>query len=300
MRIGLCQVDGKWPNLALMKLSTWHKQQGASVEIATPKSSPLERCAVIRNSDKVYASKVFDFAPDWRYLPDDAVKGGTGYGLTTELSPEVERCMPDYLLYPEWNAAIGFTTRGCVRSCPFCLVPRKEGKIRVVAEVESFWCGQSEIVLLDNNLTAAPWYHFESTMLQLQRTGAKVDFSQGLDLRLLTNDHAALLAKVRLKKQIRFAWDNVGDEAAVRRGLEIIAKHMPLSRVMLYVLIGYNSTPDEDMHRVMTLRGLGVDPFVMPYNKRDLYQRRFARWVNHKAIFKTVEWSQYGVKEVSQ
>jgi hypothetical protein len=286
VRIGLCQVDGKWPNLALMKLSTWHKQQGDSVELFTP----------LRGYDVVYASKVFDFTPDSHYLPEHTTKGGTGYSLTNHLYPLVERCMPDYSLYPEWKAAIGFTTRGCVRQCPFCVVPRKEGKIRVVADVESFWCGQREIVLLDNNLTAAPWYHFERTMLQLRQTGAKVDFSQGLDLRLITDAHAELLAKVRLMKQIHFAWDNVSEEAAIRRGLDVLKAHMPLSRVMLYVLIGYNSTPDEDMHRVMTLRGLGVDPFVMAYNKRDLYQRRFARWVNHKAIFKTVEWAQYGVR----
>ena len=284
MRVGLAQVDGKWPNLALMKLSTWHKQQGDTVE----------RFIELGEYNKVYASKTFDFTPDSEYLPEGTVKGGTGYDLTTELSPEVETCRPDYSLYPEWTAAIGFTTRGCVRNCPFCVVPHKEGRIRVVGDLYDFWDGQSEVILLDNNLTAAPWSHFERLMLQLKQSGAKVDFSQGLDLRLITNAHAELLAKIRLKKQIHFAWDNVSDEDAILQGLAVLGKHMPMSRVMLYVLIGYDSTPEEDTYRVMTLKGLGVDPFVMPYNERDLYQRRFARWVNHKAIFKSVEWTQYG------
>ena len=298
-RIALCQVDGKWPNLALMKLSTWHKQQGDTVEIVTPKSSPLERCGVITNSDKVYASKTFAFTPNWRYLPQSAICGGTGYDLTTELPTGAEACGPDYSLYPQWPAAIGFTTRGCVRSCPFCVVPRKEGRIRVVGDLYDFWDGQREVILLDNNLTAAPIEHFRLITEQLTKERVRVDFSQGLDLRLLTDEHAQLLAGVKLlRHQVRFAWDSVSDEAAIRCGLAAFLKHNSLNRTTqkatVYVLIGYNSTPEEDIYRVKVLRGLDVDPFVMAYNKRDLYQRRFARWVNHRAIFRTVEWAQYG------
>jgi radical SAM superfamily enzyme YgiQ (UPF0313 family) len=131
VRIGLCQVDGKWPNLALMRLSTWHKKQGDTVERFMPLSE----------YDRVYASKIFDLTPDSEYLPGDALRGGTGYDLTAQLLPEVEACRPDYSLYPEWTAAIGFTTRGCVRACPFCVVPRKEGHIRVVGDLYSFWGG---------------------------------------------------------------------------------------------------------------------------------------------------------------
>jgi hypothetical protein len=188
---------------------------------------------------------------------------------------------------------MGFTTRGCVRSCPFCVISRKEGHLRVVGDLYSFWSGQKEVVLLDNNLTAAPIEHFTTVIKQIWTNGLRVDFSQGLDLRLLTDEHAALLAGVHLRKQIHFAWDNPADEVAVRRGLSIVAAHMPLSRVMVYVLIGFNTTNEQDLHRVEVLRGLGVDPFVMPFNKHDRYQRNFARWVNHKAIFKSVPWSEY-------
>ena len=283
MRIGLCQVDGKMPNLALMKLSAWHKAQGDEVAWF----SPLEQF------DRVYASKVFAFTDDNAYLPPAAFRGGSGYDLTTHLPPEVEAMFPDYSLYPQMDYAMGFTTRGCVRRCPFCIVPQKEGRLRVVGDLRSFWSGQQKVRLLDNNLTAAPMSHFRLTIGQLAANRLEVDINQGLDIRLLNEEHAALLATVRLWKQIHFAWDNMRDEAAVRRGIATLARHMPLSRVMFYVLIGYDSTPEDDLYRVMELRAMGVDPFVMPFNKRDPYQRAFARWVNHKAIWKSVPWERY-------
>jgi len=122
----------------------------------------------------------------------------------------------------------------------------------------------------------------------------KVNFSQGLDIRLLTLEMAELLSQVRLWKQIHFAWDDMRIEGSVRRGIETLKRGgVSLHDVTFYVLIGFNSTPAEDLHRVETLRGLGVNPFVMPFNKQDRYQRRFARWVNHKAIFKSVAWGEY-------
>ncbi len=285
-RIGLAQVDGKWPNLALMKLATYHKVKGDEVELFFPLSGGY---------DVVYAAKVFKFTPDSPYLPPDAIKGGTGYDLTAHLPDEAESCFPDYSLYPWWDKAIGFTTRGCVRRCPFCVVPEKEGAIRVIGDLRSFWNGQKQVILLDNNLTAAPMEHFRRVVAQMVEAKVQVDFSQGLDIRLLNDEHAALLANVSLGKNgyIHFAWDNPSHEDAVRRGIAILAKHMTLRRIMFYVLIGFNTTPEEDLHRVETLRGLKVDPFVMPFNKTDPYQQAFARWVNHKAVFAKVKWEDY-------
>jgi hypothetical protein len=286
-RVGLAQIDGKWPNLALMKLSAYHKALGDAVELF----SPLPMNGVY---DLVYASKVFQFTPDSPYLPPDVIKGGTGYGLTSCLPDEAEATFPDYGLYPWWDAAIGFTTRGCIRHCPFCVVPEKEGAIRVVGDLHSFWNGQKRVILLDNNLTAAPMAHFRHIVEQLREARVFAEFSQGLDIRLLNDEHAALLAGVHIgKSRIHFAWDNPHDEESIVRGVHLLRKHMPLRRVMFYVLIGFNTTPSQDLHRVEALRSLGVDPFVMPFNKHDLYQRRFARWVNHKAVFKTVKWSEY-------
>ncbi len=286
MKIGLVQVDGKWPNLVLMKLSAWHKKQGDTVGWF----SPLEEW------DKVYASKVFDFTLDDPYLPPDTIKGGTGYDVHSKLSPEIEGCSPDYSIYPKVDYAMGFTTRGCLRKCPFCLVPEKEGALQVVAQLGNFLDSRKKVVLLDNNLTAVPWFHFEGVLRNLIDWKTKVDFSQGLDIRIVMNDHAELLAKVKLLKQIHFAWDSLGIEQTVRTGIKILSKHMPLSRLMFYVLIGYNTSPEEDLYRVEVLRGLKVDPFVMPYDRSNQYQKRFARWVNHKAVFRTVAWKDYKYK----
>ena len=284
MRIGLIDVDSKYPNLALMKLSAYHKQKGDYIEFYNP----------FWEYDIVYASKVFDFTPDYPHpvRAHKFYKGGSGYDLITTLPVEIEHIYPDYELYGV-DYAMGFTTRGCIRQCPFCIVPKKEGYIRAVADIYEFWNGQEKIRLLDNNLTAHH-EHFIKILNQLIKEKVKVDFNQGLDIRLIDDEKAKLLAQVRLWKQIHFAWDLMGIEKAVRRGIEILKRNgVHLRKLMFYVLIGFNTTPEEDLYRVETLRGLGVDPFVMPYNKFDPYQRNFARWVNHKAIFKSVSWQEY-------
>ncbi len=281
-RIALCAVDGKWMNLALMRWSAWHKAQGDQVEWFGSLFGPY---------DLVYASKVFTQTPDNPYLPAGTVKGGTGYDLTTVLPPEVEAMFPDYSLYGVTDTAIGFTTRGCVRHCPFCVVPQKEGHLRVVGDLHSFWRkGQKKVILLDNNLTAAPMEHFRLIIDQLTENNLQAEFSQGLDIRLLNEEHAALLAQLHPGKSghIHFAWDNPADEDAVRRGIALLAKHLPLRRIIFYVLIGYNTTRAEDEHRAYALRGLGVQPFVMAYDKKHRYQMDFARYVNRKEIFMSV------------
>ena len=284
MKIALLAADSKMPNLALMKLSAYHKAKGDKVERYVP---------LFQNEyDRLYISKVFKFSPEPDYLPGcEIIRGGTGYDLKTVLPAEVENTCPDYSIYM-CGYAMGFTSRGCIRKCKFCVVPEKEGKPRPTGDIYDFWWGQRELMLLDNNLTALPG-HFEVILKQMIKEAVRVDFNQGLDIRLLTEDMAVLLAKVSLWKQIHFAWDSMSYEDDVRRGIEILRKAMPLSRVMFYVLIGFDTTPAEDLYRVETLRGLGVDPFVMPFDKSDPYQKKFARWVNHKAIFKTVSWKNY-------
>lgn len=283
MKISVCDVDSKIPNLALTKVSAHHKACGDTVEWFSP----------FYKYDIVYASKVFKFTPDNPYLPVDTIKGGTGYGLTTKLPDEIESMCPDYSLYPNMDYAMGFTMRGCIRKCPFCVVPAKEGKPNIVGDIYDFWRGQRKLLLLDNNLTALP-EHFELICTQLTKEKVSVDFNQGLDIRLITPEMAQLLSKVRLWKQIHFAFDDLKYEKAVCDGIKILTKNgVAKHKLMFYVLIGFNTTPEEDLYRVELLRGLGVDPFVMPYDKSDRYQKRFARWVNHKAIFKSVEWQEY-------
>jgi hypothetical protein len=285
VRIALIQVDGKQPNLALMKLSAWHKAQGDGVD-----ASPVPGV----HYDRAYKAKVFDFSPEYRFKihADEVVQGGTGYDLTTALPPEVEAIYPDYAAF-HVDHAVGYTTRGCVRHCPFCVVPKKEGLIHRVADLSDFWHGQEWVQLLDNNLAASP-KDFERTCLQLIDAKVRVDFSQGLDLRLITVEQARLLKQVRRYKQVHFAWDNMREETEVRAGLDRLRRaEFPMSAVMVYVLIGFDSTPDEDLYRVETLRKLGVDPFVMPFVKSDPYQHKFARWVNRMAVFNKCNWQDY-------
>lgn len=282
MKRRLINVDSKMPNLALMKISAHH----GGLRFYDPLFDA-------HNTDKVYASKVFKFTPDYQYFPDCEIKrGGSGYDLETVLPNEIEHIYPDYFLY-NCDYAIGFTSRGCPRKCPFCIVPEKEGQPRSTNDIYEFWNGQKRLVLLDNNLTALP-EHFKLIVGQLIKEKIKVDFSQGLDIRLITPKMARLLSKVKTFKQIHFAFDDIKSEKAVRRGIDILVNNgVSKNRLMLYVLIGFNSTPDEDLYRVQLLRELGVDPFVMPFDKHNRYQKDFARWVNHKAIFKTVKWKSY-------
>lgn len=287
MKVGLIDVDSKMPNLALMKISAYHKKQNDNVEWYNPMFSDW---------DKVYMSKIFDFTDDYMYpvKADEIMRGGTGYSLKTKLPAEIEKQCPDYNLYANsGDYALGFTTRGCIRNCPFCLVPEKEGGIKAVADIYDFWTGQDKIKLLDNNLTAHD-KHYKRVLRQLIDEEVEVDFSQGLDIRLITPEKARLLSKVKLWKQIHFAFDFPGIEQKVREGIKILKENgVKAYKMMFYVLIGYNTEPEEDLYRVELLRSLGVDPFVMPYDKSDPYQKNFARWVNHKAIFKSVSWDEY-------
>ena len=281
MKVGLVDIDSKIPNLALMKLSQYHKQLKHKVELTSPLWA--------NQYDLVIASKIFTYTV-MPILPLDAKVGGSGCDMKSKLIDPIEYIMPDYSLY-NCEYAIGFTSRGCNRKCPFCIVPEKEGKFRIVGQIESFWNGQEKLMLLDNALNTSD-HHFDLILGQLRENNIKVDFSQGLDIRYLNDKQAYLLSGIRLWKRIHFAWDFIQIEKHVRKGIEILHKHN-VKHIMFYVLIGFNSTPEEDLYRVETLRGLGVDPFVMPYDKFDDYQRRFARWVNHKAIFKSVKWENY-------
>jgi hypothetical protein len=286
MNIGLRQVDGKWSNIALMKISTYHKMRGDKV-------SWYNR---FWKFDIVYSSKIFMFTSDDVTLPENAIRGGTGYpNPEVALPDEIEACRQDYSLYPKNDYSIGFTSRGCIRNCDFCLVPKKEGKLKIVGDIYNFWDKQNKIVLLDNNLTACPIEHFRKICFQIKKENIAVDFSSGLDLRLLRKDHVIALNGLKLAKSIHFAWDNINDEKKIRKGIKTYWDNIEKKSLkpVVYVLIGYNTTVEEDLHRVETLRGLKFEPYVMPYNRKILYQRKFARWVNHKGIFHSVKWVDY-------
>lgn len=285
MKVGLIDVDGhRWPNLCLMKLSAYHKARGDTVEWHDGR----------KRYDLVYMSRVFtdSYSKDYAGTihAGHVVKGGTGYGLHNRLPEEVEHIFPDYSLYPQFaGTAYGFLTRGCPRGCGFCIVGEKEGRrTAAVADLSEFWNGEREIKLLDANLLACP--DWEKLMLQLADSGAMVDFTQGLDIRLLTPEKAELLNRVKTK-MLHFAWDNPEDDLTgdFRRFLKLTnVKDYRKRRV--YVLTNYGSSHEQDLYRIYTLRDMGYDPYVMVYEKgtAPAVTRRLQRWVNNKRFFHTV------------
>lgn len=286
MKIGLIDVDShNWPNLCLMKLSAYHKARGDLVEWWNPGS----------HYDLVYKSRVFTdtYSKDTITVTnaDAVISGGTGYGLGENLPDAVEHTRPDAALYPQFSdTAYGFLSRGCPRNCGFCIVSSKEGRrSRKVADLSEFWDGQKEIKLLDANLLACPDH--EALILQLAESRAWVDFSQGLDIRLITPDNVALLNRVRTKA-VHFAWDNPDEDLTgyFRRFLELTAIKSDRRR-RVYVLTNYGSTHEQDLYRVETLRGMGYDPYVMVYDRPTAPKitRQLQRWVNNKRIFYTVK-----------
>ena len=285
IRIGLIDVDShNFPNLCLMKLSAYHKAQGHQVMWWNP----------LFYFDVVYKSRVFTdtYSKDKITVTNagTVIKGGTGYGPGPDLPDEIEHTYPDYSLYPQYSeTAYGFLSRGCPRGCGFCIVGGKEGRrSRKVADLSEFWRGQREIKLMDANLLACPDH--ESLLLQLADSRALVDFSQGLDIRLITPDNVALLNRVRTKA-VHFAWDNPNEDLTgyFQRFAEMTAiKNFRNRRV--YVLTNYGSTHEQDLYRVETLRRMGFDPYVMIYEKPTAppLTRHLQRWVNNKRLFHAV------------
>lgn len=302
-RIGLIDVDGgkTFPNLALMKISAWHKSKGHEVLWYTPFDGHF---------DEVYMSKVFSFTPDYDFYIDADIihRGGTGYCIDlvdgkevyhkerdTELPYEVEHMFPDYSLYPALtkDTAYGFLTRGCPRGCDFCIVGKKEGRIsRKVADLSEFWRGQKNIVLCDPNILACP--EWKDLLMQLMDSGAYVDFNQGLDIRMMTEEKALMLDRIRIK-EIHFAWDRYEDKDKVLPKLKLyaeVSKHSPRSHnAIVYTLVNFSTTIEQDLDRIYTLRELGFWPYVMIYDKAhcDPIYKALQRWVNNRFVFAKVD-----------
>lgn len=294
MRIGLIDVDGhNFPNLALMRISAYHKQKGDIVEWWW---------SDLIHYDIVYMSKIYSDAYS-KDIPepmntDRVIKGGTGYCIYLKdgrehfdqtknhnLPDEVEHMFPDYSIYPQFDFAVSMTSRGCPRGCAFCHVAAKEGKCAVkVANVCDFWNGQSEIKILDPNITACK--DKRDLFQQYIETGALLDFTQGLDIRMLTEEDIEDLNKMRTK-WLHFAWDNPKDDLEQKFRSFASRFKRKTNIAMVYCLVNFNSTMEENLYRIYTLRDLGYDPFVMIYDKPHAPEeiRKLQRWCNNKIIF---------------
>lgn len=282
MNIGIHDSDNTgFPNLALMKLSAWHKAQGDVVSWWVP----------MLEYDRVYSSKVFTFTPENPYLPPNTVRGGTGYGILDELPPEIDTMFPDYSIYPKCKHAIGFLTRGCIRRCPWCIVPKKEGLIRPYRTWREVKRPDSrDIVFMDNNVLACEWGREQ--IKDMGGQDVRVDFNQGLDARLIDDEVAGMLARLKWIRFIRMSADTDSMLDVVLTAIDRLQAYgVKPYRVFVYVLVQDIESAER---RVIRLREIGANPFAQPYRdfttnaEPPLEQRQLARWVNDKAIFKTV------------
>lgn len=286
MEIGLIDVDGhsfegdKFPNLALMKISAYHKARGDHVEWWNG----------LKYYDKVYQAKVFDdtYTKDNEFVVQttELIKGGTGYNLDGVLPNEIEHMYPDYTLYGIADTAYGFLTRGCPRHCKFCIVGDKEGLItHKVADLSEFWKEQKHIEILDPNLLACK-LHRDELLDQLINSHAEINFNQGLDVRFCDKGIAEKLNKINLKT-LHFAWDNY--EHTTEAKLKEVREYLnyDFRHLIVYVLTNFNTTHEQDLERVYTLRDMGYSPYVMIYDKPHAPRRTrlLQRWCNNRRIF---------------
>jgi hypothetical protein len=292
-KIGLIDVDSyikcRFPNLALMKLSAWHKKQGDNVEFVN----------YFDEYDTIYKSKIFTYTPDdiFHVKTNEVIKGGTGYKLyNVNLPEEIEHICPDYDLY-KVEDAYGFLTRGCPNKCSFCVVPKKEGALRKNADIEEFLAGRKKAILLDNNVLASDWGLAQ--IEKIIKLKIKIDFNQGLDARVIAGDEeiAKLLAHVKWEPYLRMACDHKSQIEPITKATELLRKHgCTPSNYFVYALV---KDVDEANERVEYLRTLNLLPFAQPLrsidenNEISQRQRDFARWVNRKAIFASTDFANY-------
>lgn len=294
MNIGLLPVDSSYPNLALMKISAWHKQQGDCVEWYNP----------FNRYDKLYMAKVFSFTEDYlQYITNADIieKGGTGYDIKKMLPSGIDRMQPDYSIYPsiDTKTAYGFLTRGCPNKCKWCCVPAKEGNIAPYMDIEEIAIdGRKNIILMDNNVLASD--HGLEQIEKIIRLGLRVDFNQGLDARLVTDNIAKMLAKVKWVKRIRFGCDTPKQIEECERATSLIDKYGYKGEYFFYCILldDFN----ESFVRVDHWRNKGGKFLVHCQPYRDLnnthqvipqWQKDLAGWADKKLIFRSCEFKDF-------
>jgi len=280
MKVLLINIDSKkMPNLALKKIEKYHLGKGDEVIWDMPIYTYL--------MDRIYISCIFKINQDkcfeWEYC-NKAFIGGSGYRLSINLPEEIEKIKP--------RINLGFTTRGCIRNCEFCIVPRKEGKIRVVGDLLDLWDSKSkDIVLLDNNILALP-DHFKLICKQARENRIQLDFNQGLDCRLLDQDIIDELKTIR-HQELHFAFDDLSYFDEVDKAITLLQKN-GINRCNWLMLTGFDTTFEEDLFRANYLRSRNQVAYVMRYNnskRKDLIP--LSRWVNNRAWFRSITWEEF-------
>ena len=288
MKIRLIDIDSRIPNLALMQLSAYHKSLGDEVGFD------------INNPDRVYISCIFNKNADkargvaTMYPDAEVILGGSGIDLHAKIPEPAWKVKPDYTLYPEAKYDLGFTTRGCIRKCPFCVVPEKEGKLHRWMHIKDFHQEGHKIVkLLDNNIGADKDWFFSNTDWIIDHK-LKLNICSGMDIRILTEEVAQQISRIKFVDNIlNFAWDNIEDEEKIFAGIDMLRDaKVPMQKVSFYVLTGFNTTFEQDKYRCQRLRDAGVLCFVMQY-KPNPQTKQLARWANRRWVYKSIPFSEY-------
>ena len=299
MKVSLVDVDGTgFPNLALMKISAWHKANGDLVDWYSPMFS---------HPDKIYVSKIFTFTPDYTdyYIGDPLPEcGGTGYSIESRLPDDIDRMLPDYSIYPSVDYAIGFLSRGCVRKCPWCVVPKKEGTIRHYTSIEIASSGadlarRRNVILMDNNFLANDLDFIEDQINRSVRLNLRLDFNQGLDARLVNETTARLLNRVHWLNYIRFSCDTQSMIQPVCDAMKQMRKAGYKKEFMIYFLAEDAKETHDRILKVMS-EDKKVNPYVMPYRALDgngeivnEETKALARWANRAWIRKSTPFEKY-------
>jgi hypothetical protein len=305
MHVRLTQIDGKLPNIALMKLSEWHKRQGDTVHF----TSSIERTLFENDYDRVYGSAIFAYSEErlarFRDKWPKAIVGGTGAGTTRTVEELIEEPVfeaYDYSIYPTFEPSIGFTQRGCRLKCKFCVVPTKEGKNVGLNKIESVWRGPGhpkKLHLLDNDFFGQP--EWRERVQEIRDGGFKVCLNQGINVRLINEESAEALASLEYRddqfKQRRLytAWDNLGDEKIFFKGIDKLENAgIPCKNIMAYMLVGYDpkETFDTMYYRFQKMVDRGILPYPMVFDRTRQELRQFQRWVV-TGLYRAFPFSKY-------
>lgn len=310
MIVRVTQLDGKLPNLALMRLSSYHKAQGDTVVHARTARHHHDEPAY----DRVYASSIFKFTSKrverlLHFFPD-AILGGTGTNSPTTVEDIVGDYRGlDYSMAKGFTASLGFTQRGCRLSCSFCVVPKKEGKPSKAQTLEEIWRGPGfpkHIHLLDNDFFSIKGW-WQDRIAEARERKFKICFSQGINVRVITDEVAAALSTIEYRddafqqRRLYTAWDNIGEENAFFRGVDRLERHgVPPKHLMAFMLVGFD--PDETWeglhHRFNAMVARGIRPYPMVYDCRETDPRRytelkrFQRWAA-TGLYRAVPFAEY-------
>lgn len=292
MRVSLIPFDSKIANVALMKLSMWHKRKNDTTGL------------YLDNPDKAYISCIYTWNGDQcrglTTMYDCPVEiGGSGVDIGSKLAHEIEHMMPDYELYPDVDYSIGLTSRGCIRNCPFCIVRQKEGYIQEHASFEEFVNPEyDKILLLDSNFIVSPKH--KEKIEWLIDNGYRTSLQGGLDIRAMDEEDCKLLHELKPKSisfndtRYYFAWDMMEYTNQILPKIEMVKNsEIRNDRCMFYILVGFNTSFEEDLYRVHKLMSYDFKPFIMKYNnKQDSKLNALARWLNRR-YYTVTDWEGF-------